>query len=258
MDFITGLPETPEGAETCLVLTDRLSKGALFFPLVDSSAEAVVEVFLQGYYPHHGLPDAIVSDRGPQFISQFWKRLCECLNITRRLSTAYHPETDGATERMNQTLEAYLSAFCAYAQDDWAKLLPAASLAVNTRPSASTGLSPFFLTHGYEFDPIRTDEIEFSEASPKASPVARADLIVQRLKQATEWAQAAMAVAQEKQQAYANKARQQAYSFHAGDKVWLRDGHRTNLPNLRPFEYIISEQGLISNESSEQGAIRSE
>jgi len=183
MDFITGLPKTDKGEETCLVITDRLSKGPIFISLTDSSAPAVAEAFLQLYVPYHGFPEAIVSDRGPQFVSLFWKRLCEILGITRRLSTAYHPETDGSTERMNQLLEAYLSIFCSYAQDDWARLLPGAAISIASKPNASTGFSPFFLNHGYEFNPIQSDE-EPDSREPKSeepqektdsSPVKRAD-----------------------------------------------------------------------------------
>jgi len=243
MDFITGLPKTDKGEETCLVITDRLSKGPIFISLTDSSAPAVAEAFLQLYVPYHGFPEAIVSDRGPQFVSLFWKRLCEILGITRRLSTAYHPETDGSTERMNQLLEAYLSIFCSYAQDDWARLLPGAAISIASKPNASTGFSPFFLNHGYEFNPIQSDEepdsrepeSEEPQEETDSSPVKRADQLIQRLKEASEIAQSAMAIAQEYQQIYANQKRQQAYSFQPGDKVWL---NLKNYSTLRPSKKL--------------------
>jgi len=78
-----------------------------------------------------------------------WAHICKILKIEQRLSTAYHPETDGQTERMNQTLEEYLRHFCTYYQEDWDTWLPMAEAAINTRTAASTGVSLFFLSHGY-------------------------------------------------------------------------------------------------------------
>ena len=84
-----------------MVVTDRLSKGAIFVPLPDTKTETVVQKFIERVVAYHWLPDAITSDRGSQFVSTLWAKLCELLKIKRRLSTAYHPQTDGATERMN-------------------------------------------------------------------------------------------------------------------------------------------------------------
>jgi hypothetical protein len=124
MDFITGLPPSgPDQADSIMVITDRLSKSVIFEAMASTTAEAVAERLLRCLIRHHGLPSAIVSDRGPQFVGHVWKRICELLKITRRLSTAYHPETDGATERANQVLEHYLRCYTTYWQDDWAGLL---------------------------------------------------------------------------------------------------------------------------------------
>src|SRR5579871_549532 len=149
MDFIVGLPPARGSGETnCLVIVDRFSKGVMFEPISDMSAEGTANVFIKLFYRHHGLPSAITSDRGSQWVNAFWKRVCQLLKIERRLSTAYHPETDGSTEQKNQVLEAYLSAFVAYTQDDWAEHLPSAELAINNRNATSTGISSFFMTHG--------------------------------------------------------------------------------------------------------------
>jgi hypothetical protein len=148
-----------------------------------------------------------------------WKRICELLEIKRRLSTAFHPETDGATERMNQVVEDYLRAFVSYAQDNWKELLPVAMLAINNRTATSTGLSPFFATHGYHVDPIRTEE---PLRQSGLTPVERGEAFVARLREASEWAQAAIATAQEQQEWHANLVRKPADQFKAGDKVWLR------------------------------------
>jgi hypothetical protein len=79
------------------------------------------------------------------------------MNIRCRLSTAWHPQTDGATERMNSTIEAYLRAYLEWGQSNWAALLPMAAIAIKGRKARSTQVSPFFLQHGYNVDPIQLD-----------------------------------------------------------------------------------------------------
>lgn len=97
----------------------------------------------------HGLPADIVSDRGKLFTSEFWRALCDLLRVKTNLSTAYHPETDGQTERVNQVLEQYLRIYINYQQDDWISLLPLAEFAYNNAPHSATGVSPFFANKGY-------------------------------------------------------------------------------------------------------------
>ena len=83
-------------------------------------------LFIKNIFAKHGLPSSIVSDRGSLFVSSFWTNLCQKLKISRDLSTAYHPETDGQTERVNQILEQYLWMYVSYHQDDWNTWLPLA------------------------------------------------------------------------------------------------------------------------------------
>ena len=230
MDFIVGLPPARGSGETnCLVIVDRFSKGVMFEPISDMSAEGTANVFIKLFYRHHGLPSAITSDRGSQWVNAFWKRVCQLLKIERRLSTAYHPETDGSTEQKNQVLEAYLSAFVAYTQDDWAEHLPSAELAINNRNATSTGISSFFMTHGYNIDPIQIDEAlgERDGRARNMSPIARGEQVVKKLKDARDWAEAAIAVAQQTQEQHANRYRQPAIQFKVGDKVWF------NLKNVK-------------------------
>ena len=84
---------------------------------------------------HHGLPDSIISNYGPQFVSKFWKHLFKMLKVTCNLSSGYHPQTDGQAERTNQTLEQYLRCFLSYHQDDWADILHFAEFSYNTERS---------------------------------------------------------------------------------------------------------------------------
>jgi transposase InsO family protein len=105
MDFITDLP-TIRIKNSILVVVDRLTKMAHFTPCSKSiTAEETAQLILDGIVRLHGLPEEIVSDRGPQFASKFWHRLFKLLGVDIRLSSAFHPETDGQTERTNKTFE---------------------------------------------------------------------------------------------------------------------------------------------------------
>ena len=106
MDF----PEN-NGCTVLVVITNQLNKDIIIKPLKDATVKMMVWMFIENILALHGLSHAITSDRGPQFVSDFWKRFCEILKMDRRLSTAYHPQTDGSTERMNSTIEVYLRAF---------------------------------------------------------------------------------------------------------------------------------------------------
>jgi hypothetical protein len=229
IDFITDLPES-NGAKNIVLVTDRLGKGYVGAPLAKIDAESLAEWFLSHYYPHHHLPTAIVSDRGTQFVSAFWARVCAILRIKRRLSTAYSPTTDGATERANQEVETYLREFVSFKQDDWASWLGVAIGSLNARSSAATGLSPFFMTHGWDAE--SNDFVgDLSKEDNRASPVAAADKLLRKLAGVRDWAQAAMADSQEKQEKQANTKRREATSFKVGDKVWLDLKHvRTERP----------------------------
>ena len=116
---------------------------------VTIDASGLAEVIINMVVRHHGLPDLIITNQGLLFTSKFWSSLCYFLGIKRRLSTAFHPQTDGQTERQNSTMEAYLRAFVNFEQNDWAKLLPMAEFAYNNAKNASTGFTLFELNCGY-------------------------------------------------------------------------------------------------------------
>ena len=221
MDFVVDLPKS-NGCTNLMVLTDRLGKGVMLEALPNIEVGTIAKWFTTTYYRQHGFPKAIVSDRGVQFVSTLWKRICQLLGIQRRLSTAFSPETDGSTERMNQTVETYLRNFVDHAQDNWATMLPSAELAINNREAASTRVSPFFLTHGYHVDVLDLKaELGEDTRHKRLSPIQKADNMIRKLKQASEWAQTAMAAAQQDQEAVANLRREQAPQYKVGDKVWL-------------------------------------
>jgi len=111
--------------------------------------EDLADHFLRQVVRPHGLPSSMVSDRGSLFTSDFWKRVTETLGISRNLSTAFHLQMDGQTERANATLEQYLWVYCNYQQDDWERLLPIAEFCYNNTQTKTTKITPFFTNYGY-------------------------------------------------------------------------------------------------------------
>ena len=115
-------------------------------------AEQLAELYARHIFRLHGLPKTIVSDRRSQFITKFWRALCKALKIGVLLSTPYHPEIDGQTERVNAILGQYLRTYVNYLQDDWEAWLHLAEFATNNHASETTGMSSFFAN--YEQDPL--------------------------------------------------------------------------------------------------------
>jgi hypothetical protein len=133
-----------------MVVVDRFTKMAHFIGLEENAtAKDVANVFLREVWKLHGLPTEIISDMDAKFSGEFWESLCKSLNIKRRMSTAYHPQTDGQTERTNQVLEGYLRNFVNYDQNDWYQLLPLAEHAYNNSATNAHGMSPFFANYGF-------------------------------------------------------------------------------------------------------------
>ena len=154
MDFITDLPPSKDPAtsvfyDAILVMVDRLTKYSHFLPSQKTmTAEQLAYLVLDRLIRHHGLPLALITDRDKLFTSAYWQTLVKHMGIRHKMSTAFHPQTDGQTERTNQTLEAYLRHFVDDTQDNWAPLLPVAQLALNNSRSESTGETPFFANYG--------------------------------------------------------------------------------------------------------------
>lgn len=249
MDFITELPKCKYRGRTftnIMVTVDRLTKNKKFIPLENLRVETMVQAFVEYIWREEGYPEEIVSDRGAQFVSHFWKRLCQRLGTKPKLSTAYHPETDGQTENANAYLKQYLRAFVSYRQDDWVQYLPTAEFEANDTVSASTGVSPFVVTKGY---PPRSG-IEPPQPTQGTAPVRRqlmdADKFVARMQEVRTFLRSNIAWAQAKQAEYANTGRLPAPAFREGDRVMLdcryirttRPSHSLDYNNRGPFPIV--------------------
>src|SRR5450432_4017507 len=205
MDF-KSMPKDKAGYDKVFVVIDRLSKQAISIPCYKTvTAEDMAQLYITYVYRYYGPPESIVSDRGPQFVSQFWKEFCRILGIKLKLSTAFHPQTDGQTEIMNQYMDQRLRPFVNYYQDNWSEMLPLMDYAQFNLPHSSIGMSPFQLVNG------RLPRTSFDWNTPKASTVQeklnqdRAIQIATRMHEAIEKGKEFMARAQARQESEANK-----------------------------------------------------
>ena len=148
-DFITQLPLTKNGYDAIMVIVDRFSKRAHFAPChTNDSAVDVAHIFLREVYRQHGLPKEVISDRDPKFTSRFWTALFNQLQIKKKMSTSYHPQSDGQTERINRILEDLLRHYVAYDQRDWDTWLPIVEHTYNNTHQASIKMTPYYCDLG--------------------------------------------------------------------------------------------------------------
>ena len=149
MDFIVKLPIS-DGYDSVLTITDTFSKACIFIPC-NETVDAAGTALLYATYvlPHYGLPSRIISDRDPRFMATIIQELCRILSIQHNASTAYHPQTDGQSERSNQKLEQYVRIFTNFHQTNWRSLLPLAQFTLNAWPNATTKKAPFELIMGH-------------------------------------------------------------------------------------------------------------
>lgn len=233
MDFITKLPPSQEPTtkeiyDAIMVVVDRHTKYTSFIPFNETyDAVKLGYVFLDKVVRIRGFPQEVISDRDKLFTSSYWKTVTGQLGIKLKLSSAYHPQTDGQTERTNRTLKTYLRHYCTVNQTNWVSLLPIAELANNNLLSRATGTTPFFANYGRHPNMMDT---------PKDNP---------RSQQAIEYAQDLLTIhkgiqnnleqAQNKMEEHENKFRLNGPQLKEGDKVWL---HTKNLRTKRPSKKL--------------------
>jgi hypothetical protein len=214
LDLITDLPPTVNGCDAILTVVDRLTKLVSFSPIrKDASAKDVALAFRRVWYRQHGLPQVLISDRDRRFLSSFWRAVFSTLGTDLRFSTAFHPQTDGQSERANRTLEEFLRHFICPRQDDWDDFLDLAEFAVNDAVNPSTGYSPFFLAYGQ--NPISPVDLAVSDVLVPAAQSTLSDM-----EQALHHARVKLEESRVRMAAQANVHRRDVV-FSVGDKVRL-------------------------------------
>lgn len=230
MDFVTDLPESTDKVtgfkyNAILNVVDRFTKGAEFIPFrKDFTAEQLAEVFKDRVYRYRSIPKSIISDRDKLFTSNFWQTFVAEAGIQRKLSTAYHPETDGQTERTNRTLKAYLRTYVTYKQDNWVSLLPMAQMAYNNKVSESTNQTPYYALHG-----MHPNLFERNLPSVKAEAAVKT---LKEMKEIYDKMTENLKMTQQRQNERTNTRRRVAPQLKRGDRVYLLTKNlRTKRPN---------------------------
>ena len=240
MDYMTGFPKS-QGYDAILVFVDMKSKDYVAIPCnkeIDSEGQA--NLFIQHWVQFHGLPERIWSDRGSTFVSSFIQSVYTRMGIKGNPSTAYHPQTDGQTERINQEIQTFLRIFCNHRQDNWVQWLPLASFVYRNRVHSATGMSPFYMTHRHK--PYTGVEVSKNTENKSANQW------VNRIKCIQKQADQAMIVAKDTMKQHWNKHYQVFWNYQAGDLVYLdffhisTDRPSKKLENKRYGSFEIAEK----------------
>ena len=237
MDYITELPKTKDGYNAILVFVDRLTKMTHLCKCttnVDSLGTA--QLFVEHVWKYHGTPEHIVSDRGSTFVGKFMTEVIRLIGAKHNRSTAFHPQTDGQTERVNRVLEDMLRHYVGETDHtEWDICLPTAEFAINNAFHESIGTTPFRLNYG------RDPRLPISLPPTDASSVPSAAQFADRMQEGLESAKQCLAAAQARQKRYYDKGHREA-SFIPGVQVLLSSKHihmrtpqgRKSTPKLLP------------------------
>uniref|UniRef100_A0A8C7TQH1 Gypsy retrotransposon integrase-like protein 1 n=1 Tax=Oncorhynchus mykiss TaxID=8022 RepID=A0A8C7TQH1_ONCMY len=213
VDFLTDLPLS-QGNTTVLVIVDRFSKSCRLLPLPGiPTALQTAEALFTHVFRHYGVPEDIVSDRGPQFTSRVWRAFMERLGISVNLTSGYHPESNGQVERVNQEVGRFLRSYCQDRPGEWARYIPWAEMAQNSLRHSSTNVSPFHCVLGYQ--PV------LAPWHPSQTEAPAVEEWVQRSKVTWRAVQESLQQASGRQKRSADRHRSEAPVFVPGDRVWL-------------------------------------
>ncbi|GJR45396.1 putative reverse transcriptase domain-containing protein [Tanacetum coccineum] len=215
MDFITKLPRTPSGYDSIWVIVDRLTKSAHFIPMNEKyKMEKLTQLYLKEVVCRHGVPVSIISDRDPRFASRFWTSLQKSLGTNLDMSTAYHLETDGQSERTIQTLEDMSRACVIDFGSGWDKHLPLAEFSYNNSYHASIKVVPFEALDGRKCrSPVCWSEVGDAQLTGPEMIRETTKMIVQIKNR--------LLAARSRQKSYAD-VRRKPLEFKVGDKVILK------------------------------------
>jgi hypothetical protein len=195
---------------------DRLTKVAHFVPVKTRYAtEKLAELYVEHILRLHGTPRTIVSDQGPQFVSKVWQSFHKLMGTTLNYSTAFHPHTDGQTERVNQVLEDMLRACALTYGTNWESSLPLAEFSYNNSFQASLRMAPFEALYGRKC----TTPLAWSEVGERA---LFGPAIIEEAEEKVEKVRENLRIAQSRQRSYADKRRREL-TFAVGDRVYMKD-----------------------------------
>jgi hypothetical protein len=218
MDFIGPLPKS-NGYDSIAVVVDKLTKLVhLIATKTTVTAKEFALLFFNNVIRLHGVPEAIITDRDTRFTSSFWRELMKLMSVEQRMSSAFHPQSDGQTERTNRTLEAMLRHYVNARNDDWSNHLTAAEIAINNCQQASTKFSPFFMNYG--FNPRFPFFVQARPISNEVSTVPAAEEMFKTIQETTQQAIKNLKLAQQQQSYYANQHRREE-QFKVGDQVYV-------------------------------------
>lgn len=243
MDFITELPPSKLSGvvyDAILVIVCRLTKMAHHVPArANWDGVDLAQAWIREVIRLHGVPRRIISDRGPLMNSSHWKTFLHYLNSRRVLTSAYHPQTDGQTERQNQTLEQYLRCYCTLEQDDWALWISVGEYAYNDSIHATTGVTPFQAYYGMH---PRSADWPKQAQSGGETPIAyrTATRILELQRECKE----KIRKAQEYQKQYADKKRL-PIPFKVGDQVLVSNKHIKSLRPKKKLDWRYVGPGTI-------------
>jgi hypothetical protein len=213
MDWITDLPMTPKGHDSIMVVVDKLTKFVVLIPCTkEIDAQGVAALLEERVLQYFGQPRKIVSDRDPRVQGHFFQEWCAQRCIKHSPSTAYHPQTDGQTERYNRVVEDYLRHYIDPALDNWDTLLPSAQFALNNAWQESVQNTPFFLMYGQH--PL------YKANARLQSKVPAADAYTKGIEEAVAHAKQCLQKAQHRQKAYADRHRRHL-QFETSTRVLL-------------------------------------
>jgi len=200
--------------DSILVVVDRLTKIVHFISITEKTlAEGLARLFRDNVWKLHRLPESIISDRGPQFAIGLIRELNEILEIKSKLSTAFHPQTDGQMERVNQELEQYLRMFINHRQEQWLEWLGTTEFAYNNKMYLSMQMTPFKANYGQ--DPRMGFE------GRKKGKYEEVEKFVEKMKEIQKKAKAALTKMEENMKKYTDRKRGEADGYRVGDLVML-------------------------------------
>ena len=231
MDFITSLPES-QGYDAIFVMVDRFSKLAHMVPTVGTAtALETAKLFLNAWWKHHGLPKVIVSDRDPKFTSAFWRHFFRKVGTKLTFSTAFHPQTDGQTERVNGVLNQYLRNFVSADQRDWADYVSLAEFSYNAATHSATKQSPFKVAYGV--DPLQPTDLALEGAHSTLEFNQDGEDLAKKREQVLEKTKLLLEKAQKRYEKQVNAGRREV-EYEVGQKVLLNVKNFTMPEGLTP------------------------